>query len=399
MPDVTWVQAKKMAADAGMLLADWQLANPSYKITATGTPSSTTPSSDPFTSPGPVDVQPGLDWLSTQEGYALQKYIADLNAAVDREQVAAQKDIVSINASHDSELAAQNAALQRDLQSGRITADEYMQKTDLAQRESEFARSFQLNERAQAHTEVIDGLKLDLQRYSVDLNDKLSRDLQTGQITSNEFMQARELAQREIESSRAFDLGKAAEVRQERTLQAQLASNPADTVLYEFYKRGLGQPTAQAAQPTGAITPAAATATQNFLGGKQAGAEASAASAGTSNGMITDISGYASAPPAYSDQSLQDLARSIFEGQNRQYNPNLSGTGAFGANIAAPNEISHSQFAGLDPNQLAVLSSFLKAGIQVGPNGERVAINPEDYFQQMQRSWIPATQGAVTAYA
>ena len=102
--------------------------------------------------PKPLEVQPGLEaeqWGKTfgetvasreaqnaidREAQALQKYVADLNVGL-------QRDLANINNAADEKLAGINADLQRELQAGRITHEQYMQSKDLAQREC-FAHFF-----------------------------------------------------------------------------------------------------------------------------------------------------------------------------------------------------------------------------------------------------------------
>lgn len=291
------------------------------------------PGTAAFTSPGAVPVQPGLEWQLEQERLAVQKYIADQSAAL-------QRDLTAINNAHDARMRQIDAGLQRELQAGRIDADKYMQARELAQRESEFAR---------------------------------------------------DIAFRTIQADRSFAINQAqlhlqemAERRMERALQAQLAANPADTVEYEFYKRGLGRPEAY-------------NLTQQFLGGQQAPQGVAVAGQNVPENLLGQP--YLEAPPAYSDQSLQTLAASVMSPDGKSlYNPNLRGTGAFGAEIAAPNEMSRAEFLGLDPTQLGVLQSFLKGGIEIAP-GKRVAVNPADWFQQAEASFIPTVETARTRYA
>ena len=297
-------------------------ASKGYESTTTPPASTTTPASTPPssvttpTSPGPVDVQPGLDWQYKQETLAIQKYIADLQAKTSR-------DIAAINAASDRESRVATASLQAKLASGQIDAQKYMQAKELVQRESEFARDLALR------TLISD------------------RD--------NELNRAK------------LSLDKADQARQERLLQAQLASNPADTVLYEFYKRGL----------TGGVN--------NPMG--------TAANQAGPTGQELRTGNFAPVT-AYDDKTMQTLASMVQGegGQQPMYNPELKGTGAFGAQIGSPNELSRAEVANLDPTQMAVLSSFLKAGVQTRPGDDssRVAINPEDYFKQVEDSWIPA---------
>lgn len=264
------------------------------------------------------DVQPGMWWQLEQEQMALQKYIADMQAQT-------QRDIARINNEAAAALAARQAELEMDLLEKRITHEQFMQERELAQRESEFTRDLALR------TLIAD------RQYEID----------QAQLKLNEL----------------------AEFRQERLLHAQLAANPADTVLYEFYKRGGGTPEAMAAAQEQANT-----------------------------GYRSLLGDYPEPPPAYSDAALQELARGFTGEPGAQYNPRLGGTGAFGANVPSPNDLSRAQLAGMDPNTLGVLQSFIQAGVETSPGGPRIAINPEDWFRQAQQSWIPTVDTTQVKY-
>jgi len=274
--------------------------------------------------PGPVDVQPGLDWALTQEKIALEKYIAELTSN-------AQRDIAQSNSANVARLQEIDASLQRELQAGRITAEQAMQSKELKQRESEFARDLALRTVSEQNGNEINKARVRLDEIRVG-----------------------------IEQS--------AEARQERTLQAQLAANPANFVLYEFYKRG-GQP--------------------GVAGGPQV-------AAGATQG--------ANLQPAYSDQTLQSIAASIgAQGAGRippLYNPNLGGTGAFGATVPSPNDMSRAGFESLDPTERAILDSFIRGGVetQAGVPESRVAINPEDWYSQLNKSFVPTVDTGPVRY-
>lgn len=171
-------------------------------------------------------------------------------------------------------------------------------------------------------------------------------------------------------------VNQAAEARQERELQSQLATNPQDFVQYEFYKRALGNPTTLGVA--------------NSMGGGGGGGGQGGANPG---GAGTDANGYPVAPPAYSDQSLSGVANSLFNKTGAPWSPQLRGQGAFGATINAPNQIGRQQAGSLSDSEIGILSSFLKAGINMG-NGQRTSIDPADYFKQMQNSWVPTLSGA-----
>lgn len=352
------------------------------KVTGTaGGPGGGFGTQPPADDPNALPVQPGLDWLQTEEGIAMQKYVADLQAKSDGLTRQNQLDIAGINAAAQARSDANSAALQRELQAGQITADEYMQKQSLAEQNIEFTKNLALQTRAQQHQEDQDAINT--------------------------------------------QLAKAQEVRQERELQATLASDPADFVKYEMYKRQLGQPQTfgtgdNTLNTQGGVTPASvASTTGGFMnaqgtqapggvpsdaGNPATGQQQSGAPTQQSGGEGTvDTTGasYPAAPGAYSDATLQQVAASIFGGNQAPYNPNLAGKGAFGADIQNPNSISRAEFGNMDPSDLSILSSFLTAGVQTDPNdpNSRVSVDPSDYFNQVQKSWIPTLQQTQTSYA
>ncbi len=152
------------------------------------------------------------------------------------------------------------------------------------------------------------------------------------------------------------------DARQERVLQSQLKANPGDTVLYEYYKRGLGQPDIPEGEDP------------YYLGAESGG----------------DLGPEgASAPTAYSDPELQAMVESITGTTGTLYNPKMGGVGAFGADIPSPNEMSRSRFQGMDETDLGVLGSFLRAGVEVEPGGPRVGLNESDWLRQTKQSWVP----------
>lgn len=229
------------------------------------------------------------------------------------------------------------------------------------------------------------------QKYVANVNAKLERDLSAGRIDADKYMQERDLAQREAEFVRdlafkelaeqnATELGWAQQRLAEIETGARLAANPADFVQSEYFKRGMQMPENAA-----------------VLSG-QGGAETNGfASAGVNTPEQLGGIEYV-APPAYSDETLQGVAGGIFKGGAKPlYNPNLGGTGAFGADVASPNEMSRAQFGTLDDSQMGILSSFLKAGVDqpvAGGGTRKVAINPADWFKQVQNSWVPTLQAA-----
>lgn len=328
--------------------------NPTAQPPATqpAAPAAPAPITPPSGAPPPLDIQPGL----TAEQWAAQfgESVAAREAAdaIAREEIAARTQVAQMQAAAStsaakisaaaSERVAQiNATLQRQLQDKQITNDQYMQAKELAQQESQFARDLLLRQDAQEWQKKIGDAELVLKQL--------------------------------------------AESRDERMAQAQLGANPVNTVAYELYKRQLSQPTAFSSDTL-------QTAQAMQQSGQQAG----------------QSGGYPAAPPAYSDETLQTVASSAF-GTGQQnvtagrvlYNPWMGGEGVFGVNIPSPNEISRLTYDQMDETTKGLVVSFLNAGIKMGPNGERVAINPNDYFQQMKQSFIPTIgQGQnITQYA
>lgn len=286
-------------------------------------------------------VVPGYQWIVDQQNRDFEAAQSQIN----REFTAAQNDL---NRSQQSLMAETERKLQLELQAGNLDAQKYLQQRELAQRESEFARD------------------LALRTLEADRQNKLQR----AQLQINQ----------------------AAEIRQERLLQSQLAANPQDLVAYEFYKRNLGTPEAwnlaqQWSQQGGTANPTGMAAQSGGpLGNEQ---------------IDSTGESYPDAPPAYSDETLQQLAAGLYGGSGKSlYNPGLSGTGVFGAQIESPGAISRSEGLALTDQELGILSSFLRGGIDMG-NGRRTSIDPSDYFQQAERGWIPTVSsiGGVTQYS
>jgi len=226
-------------------------------------------------------------------------------------------------------------------------------------------------------------------RWTTEKEYELRMRLQAGEISQAKYDLEKKLAQQESEFARSLaqqqlefkhkaemdrisaEIAKGAEMREERELQARLAANPQDWVAYEFYKRAIGTP--------GVIT---AQGGVNGNPGPQGQAQ-----------QLTQMNGqpYEAAPPAYSDATAQSLATSLFNpgtsNGNQIYNPNLSGTGVFGAQIPAPNSLSRGEASQLTAAETGMIGGLLRAGIDMG--GKRVALDPVDWFEQAEKSWIP----------
>jgi hypothetical protein len=291
------------------------------------------------TSAGSLQTNPGYEYDILEFEKAADLKIQQINNDFTKKQN-------DLNRQFTRQQAESDRALESELQAKRISSSEYMQQRDLAQRETEFARTLALQ------TLVAD------------------RDFQL--------------------SEAQLELDRVAEIRQERLLQAQLAANPQDFVAYEFYKRSLGDPQdlamAQSIQD--------ATQEQDVTGELQTGPDQVTATAGEENLLGTP---YPEAQPAYSDQTLQMVINAIQggggQGGDALYNPNLGGTGAFGAEISSPNKISRKQGTSLSTDEMGILSSFLRAGVDVG-GGKMVGLNPDEYFKQVEQSWVPTFSGA-----
>lgn len=235
-------------------------------------------------------------------------------------------------------------------------------------------------------------------KYRTDQNTQLNLQLTQQKITADQYAAQKLMMEQQVEfaqtqalnqlkeqhnyeiQSMQNQINQEAEVRQERELSAKLAANPQDWVAYEFYKRSGGTPQqtlGAPGSPSGAATPAS--------GGLN----------GTGNGLSGTA--YPAAPPAYSDSTIQGVASSLFgangaNGQGALYNPNLSGTGAFGMAIPGPQDLSRSTYGALSDSEKAMLTGSLQAGVNM--DGKQVSIDPIDYFSQAMKSWVPTLSSA-----
>lgn len=241
------------------------------------------------------------------------------------------KEVANLNNAAQSALQDKINGLQEQLKSQDITEAQYELAKTQAETESQFSRQLALDQLKEQH----------------------SYELQ----------------------SQNNDIARAAEARQERSTEAALGANPTDWVAYELYQRQMAAPNA--------IT------LSNPSGGSSGGTSPS-----SSSGTQTQLNGspYDNAPPAYDDSSIQAMANGLFNPNPSGYNPNEHGTGVFGTTINAPNQLSRSQYGNLSDTEMGLLTGLLKAGI-TQPNGQRVAINPTDYFTQSQNGWVPTLSG------
>lgn len=189
------------------------------------------------------------------------------------------------------------------------------------------------------------------------------------------------------------------EERQQRETEARLSANPSDTVAYEFWKRNAGTPGTLGTSPgVGGTQTSGFDALNNSNGAPFGNSNINGGGAGSG---ATSAAGPGN-NPAYSDSALQSLAAGLFNGGSNQpaYNPNMRGTGVFGANIPNPNSLGRAEFGALSDSQKQIMGSFLKGGVNIG--GRRVALDPVEWFSQAQNSWVPTLDegaGRVTQYA
>lgn len=66
------------------------------------------------------------------------------------------------------------------------------------------------------------------------------------------------------------------------------------------------------------------------------------------------------------------------------------GAGAFGVNVPMTQAISRQEGRGYSQDEMAVLSSFLKAGFDVG--GQQVSYDPSDYWREVEEGWVPTIE-------
>jgi hypothetical protein len=133
----------------------------------------------------------------------------------------------------------------------------------------------------------------------------------------------------------------------ERTLaEAELAANPSNFVALQLYKRSL--------EEQGIIPP--------------------------------------EGQGAMEDEAIQNIFSTILgleEGGATQ------GQGQFGVELPTAGAISRTQFGGFNESDLALLSSFLRGGVDVG-EGEFAGINPADFFQDVEEGFIPTIEPGLT---
>jgi|SRR3972149_3877574 len=96
------------------------------------------------------------------------------------------------------------------------------------------------------------------------------------------------------------------------------------------------------------------------------------------------------APPYKSpstDAELQAMMAGI-TGREAQLEPGQRLLGEFGVTIPTAQGYTRAGFQEISPNEQAILSSFLKAGLKT-PAGTSTAIDPEEYFRKIQESFVP----------
>lgn len=302
--------------------------------------------------------------LTGAQQQQLQQLTGQQNQQLEAMREASAKEISNMQAEQAKqlkqiEIAAQQQQsiidnqLKAQLASNQITHEEYMQKQTLAQQQTQFAQNLAQTQLAEQH-----------QNELSKLTEQHQNELATAEFTHKKQLEDAGLV-----------LNQEAEARQERALQASLGANPQDWVSYALYKRGLSAPSVNGSGP----------------------APADAAAPTMMNG-----SPYSAAPAGATDQQAQALATSLFNPGTPPggYNPALAGTGAMGTTIQAPNTFTRAESGASSTSDLGMLSGLLKAGVNIG--GQQTSIDPTDYFQQAQNSWVPtlADQGsAKTAYS
>lgn len=184
----------------------------------------------------------------------------------------------------------------------------------------------------------------------------------------------RVIADRDYEVQKAqLELDRLREARAERESAAKMAANPSDFVAYEYYKRNL----------------------QNQQGGSSpTGMQGTGGAGATSLNAMTQAQqqAYGLNLTPYDDSTLQNIAANLFNPGSLEYNPRIKGQGAFGSAIESPNTLTRNEAFNLSDTEKQILGSYLKAGINIG--GQQVALDPEDYFQQAENSWVPTLAGA-----
>lgn len=100
---------------------------------------------------------------------------------------------------------------------------------------------------------------------------------------------------------------------------------------------------------------------------------------------------YTGAPA--SDEDIQAMMAAM-AGEGGGY----LGTGEFGVEVPMTQAISRAESRSFSPAEMDILSSFLKAGFDVG--GEQVSYDPVDYWREVEEGFVPTIQTpAATRYA
>lgn len=356
-----------------------------------------------FESPGAVNVT-NTDWLIAQEEIAVRKYIADLQAQADAAANATNRYGIDVGAATSRYGIDVNAQLE---------ADDQALRRYIADRQDQLARDLQ-------------SIEQEFLTKENGLDRKLQADLQAGRIDADKYMQTQALAhdalqrdrdraielisiaQRDVIDKAGIRLAALGELRAERELFSRLEANPGDIVQLEILKQ-MG--------PQGVKD-----VLGGFLAANQLAPEELAMQTGAVGGTLPmsaddminqvlqgfNVAGgnvpenllgvnYPDVGPAYGDEVLRNIAKSILDQASGRtggalYNPNLQGTGYGGVEIPGPNEYTSAGLMNLDADQLAVINSFLNAGVEIAPGGPRVGISPNDYWAQVTRSLVPAAQ-------
>lgn len=108
----------------------------------------------------------------------------------------------------------------------------------------------------------------------------------------------------------------------------------------------------------------------------------------------------AAGKPTYSgaaatDPEIRGMVRGMAGG------PSISplGAGEFGVRIPRTSDISRAEATQLSPDEMDILSSFLKAGFTPF-GGEKTSYDPADYWREVEKGFIPTVRTpAATRYA
>lgn len=387
---------------------------------------------------GDLELNPGASWVYGEQELRIRKYIADMQAQT-------QARIAQITSSSQISAQAADAKLQSDLTSRKITADSYLQQRQIAADDARSARELAVQQAIANQDFQVKQAQLELNRITEARNERTLQaqmSANPADIISYEFYK-RSLgiptatAQNPSNQATQAASGFLPQQQQQPNSIAPVAQAPRPTAA-PAGTPNYGNPnitgagTVLGSSTPGGTTSARATAAPASGGvSSLSGMSSSAAqgyftpASGPVPGVLTPSAGggnlptaiqigtpaprpptaniatagtpSAQLPPVYSDADYQRLAASFYQPSNpgQLYNPNLSGRGVFGSTIESPGALSRQEFGQLSDSELQQLGAFLQGGINI--NGKRVAVDPTDYYKQVQNSWIPTiSSGAPT---